>query len=372
MGRSELTGDFLDADPEWAAGYSAWLPERIPPVRRVGYTLVDLARRRLLEPESVEAFQQETGLSDFAWRVLWADPAVKPDAESVANALRSAAGVVVFVHGWTGTGDIWEDLPAMLVRENPDLIALVPDVNGFGGSPFSMAVPPLHLCDPPAVMRQLERWLEVIGLHTDTAPHRRPFIFVGHSMGGASLFFADDKKWKLGELGRIAVAPALLMNDRSRQRFYRTLGAGIRFSGLTQWLDQIAERFVAPRIIRVLAGGASDRVQAEHMRIYRSTTEGTVAQTFAAMGTLKADLEKVAWPYFQVMLARGDGLVGAELTQELLLANHFDPDQINLTDGDHYFFSVGRRDRVHAYNREALIASIFVLRETMSSALATL
>lgn len=361
---------YLPEAPEWARGYSAWLPERIQPVRRVGYTLVDLARRGLLDRAMVDAFSDATGLSDFAFRILWSDTDKRPDAESVAEQLRDASGLVIFIHGWTGTGEIFEDLPAMLVKQNPGLVALVPDVNGFGGSPFRMASPPLNRCDPPAVMRQIEAWINLLGLRPPVDwPHRRPVIGVGHSMGGASLFFADSAFWRSGELGRIALAPALLLNDRQRQRFYRTLGQGIHLSGVTEFIDKLTENFFAPRVLRVLASGASERVMAEHIRVFRNTPEGTIGQTFAAMGVLEADLLQDNWPFFRAFLAREDRLVGVEQTAELLDSINLTRDQIQIVDGDHYFFSAGRRFPAHRYNREAVTAAIFVMHDTMFDAL---
>src|SRR5574341_206364 len=92
----------------------------------------------------------------------------------------------------------------------------------------------------------------------------RPIIFVGHSMGGASLFFASQTMWKPNELGRIALAPALLMNDRQRRLFYRTVGTGIRMTGINSLLDEFVERFIAPRFIERAAGaGSSLRVRAQ-------------------------------------------------------------------------------------------------------------
>jgi|YNPNPStandDraft_1061719.scaffolds.fasta_scaffold07034_2 pimeloyl-ACP methyl ester carboxylesterase len=347
---------------DWSNGYAVWLPERIAPVRRVGYTLRDLARRGLMDEETVNAFFAETGLADFAWRMLWANEGCKLEAESVEDMVRRATGVLVFLHGWDGSGEIWEDLPALAVKADPCLIALVPDINGFGGTPFQEAVPPLDRCDPRAAMQAVERWIDLLGLRSaPKAKQRRPFVFVGHSMGGAALFFMDDSKWERAELGRIAVAPALLLNDRSRRRFYRTLGSGIMLTRSNDWIDRLAENVLAPRIINALAGHGSERVHAEHRRIYRSTPEGVVAQTFAAMGRLEAHFEQTEWPFFHVFLGHRDRLVGLQQTLDLLEEINFQPDQIRVALGDHYFFSIGRKAKRHAQNRAMLLEDILAL-----------
>jgi pimeloyl-ACP methyl ester carboxylesterase len=353
---------YLDRVPEWVSGYTAFLPERGPSVRGVGYTLRDLHRRGLVDDQAFVAFREETLLDDFAWRLLWVDEDGHPDAESIGSAVRFAEGIVVFIHGWDGSGAIWEDLPALTLDRNPRLLALVPDVNGFGGSPFSTDMPPIEKCDPPALIRAVELWFDLLGVRSPQGAERvRPFVFVGHSMGGAALFFLDADLWRPGEVGRIAAAPALLANDRQRQRFYRTLGAGIQLSSLSNITDRLAENVLAPRLIEALAGWGSERVIAEHHRIYKTTPEGIIARTFAAMGLLDMDFDGDEWPHFHVFLAHKDRLVGLMPALELLEELNFHPAQLRVVLGDHYFFSLGERADLHARNRDLLLRDILDL-----------
>jgi pimeloyl-ACP methyl ester carboxylesterase len=361
---------YLKNTPDWPGGYAAWLPERVSTVRRVGYTLVDLVRRGLLEANDVMQFREETLLADFKWDLLWADHDSKPDAQSVADALQSAEGIVVFVHGWAGSGKIWEDLPAMVIQRNPKLVALVPDVNGFGGSPFSVKVPPINKCDPPANMKAIEAWLDLLKIRpTENAQQKRPVIFVGHSMGGASLFFANKADWQTDEIGCVALAPALLMNDRQRQRFYKTIGTGIHLSRFSDLIDRLVEKVLAPRLIESWAGrNSSIQVRNQHKRIFDMTSEGTIAQTFAAMGHLNADLRKEQWPAFVTYLAEQDVLVGVKQTHELLASIHMTPAQIRIVEGEHYFFSVGDSE-VNVNNRACVIEDILQLHNRLFSQL---
>jgi pimeloyl-ACP methyl ester carboxylesterase len=359
MSDSQPARHTLPHAPEWAEGFTAWLPERVDPVRRVGYTLRDLVRRGLIDEAAAGEFHAETLLADFAWRLLWADENTVSDTESIGEALRTAEGIVVFIHGWDGSGDIWEDLPALVVQQNPRLVALVPDVNGFGGTPFSTDFPPIEKCDPPALIASVERWLDLLMLRSpEGAEIVRPFVFVGHSMGGASLFFLDESHWRPAEAGRIAAAPAILLNDRQRQNFYKALGTGIQISGMNSVFDRITENVLAPRMIEALAGWGSERVLAEHHRIYKNTHEGVIARTFAAMGMLEADLFRDSWPFFDVYLAHKDRLVGIATIMELLEEINFDPPQIHLALGDHYFFSIGEREALHTKNRAMLLDGI--------------
>lgn len=370
MATSKKCTSYLKKSPNWPGGYAAWLPERTSSVRRVGYTLIDLVRRGLIDARAVENLTEQTLLSDFAWRVLWVDTDSKSDAESLAEKLQYAEGVIIFVHGWVGSGEIWEDLPALVLKRNPNLIAFVPDVNGFGGTPFKTPLPPIDKCDPPANMHAIEMWLDILGIRQPAAKRRRPFVFVGHSMGAASLFFLNMDNWQAGEVGRIALAPALLMNDRQRQRLYKTLGTGIRISGLSDTLDRLVEKVIAPRVIATLAGpGSSLHVRTQHKHVFDHTPEGVIAQTFAAMGHLEAQFDKTEWPNFLTFLGDRDVLVGLQPTLDLLLDINLRPDQIRVVRGDHYFFSVGGLPDHHAKNRDLVIQDILSMQATMFSAL---
>mgnify|MGYP001324339328 CR=1 FL=1 len=355
--------------PPWVNGFTAWLPERLAGVHSAGFTLLDLARRGLLSAETIDAFKDETGLADFAWRVYWSDGHAHSSTQAMADRLRLARGLVIFLHGWTGTGAIWEDLPAQVVARNPQTVALVPDVNGFGGTPFRSSLPLLEQCGPPALMHTVERWLDLIKVRPEPRRGRRPLVYVGHSMSGAALFFLDECTLEQGDVGCIAAAPALLMNDRDRQRFYKTLGAGIRLTGLTGAFDRLAEAVIAPRVIEALAGGASDLVQAEHRRVYRATPQGVVARTFAALAELDADLSRESWPHFSVFLGEDDRLVGLEQALSLLETFHFRREQIHAMPGDHYFFSIGARSPDHAHNRERLLAEIIDMMDRLQKSL---
>src|SRR5262249_32112710 len=152
--------------------------------------------------------------------------------------------------------------------------------------------------------------------------------FVGHSMGGATLFFLNEKFWHKGEVGRIALAPALLLNDRQRQLFYRTVGTGIRLTGINGLVDKLVGKVIAPRFIEAVAGSGSPKVRSQHKHIFDSTPDGVIAQTFAAMGQLQASFHESKWPDFITFLAEKDLLVGLKPTTDLLASMNFHPDQI--------------------------------------------
>jgi len=358
-----------DGAPAWLAGIESLRPGRPEDsarrVMRATYSLSGLVERGHLSLSTLADFRQATALADLSWRVMWASDEVasRPGEEQLAERAANARGVVVFIHGWDGSGEIWEDLPGMVLAENPDLIALVPDVNGFGGTPFAEETPEYEQCSPPAAMQALERWINLLDLRGPSGTSGpRPFTFVGHSMGGAALFFLEDDNWGPQEVGRVAAAPALLLKDSLRQSFYKALGVGIMLSAFSDLLDWIQESFFAPRIIEAFAGWASDFVKAEHQRIYELTPEAVIARTFAAMGRLEATFDKDRWRHFRVFLAHRDRLVGLVETLELLEELNFEPHQLRVCLGDHYFFSVGEvQPRLHALNREMLKNEILAL-----------
>lgn len=367
MRESRTRQMYLEHAPTWVSSTISWRPERTSSVRRVAYSLRSLADRGLVSRDSFAMFCAATGLSDFTWRVFWHDPYRAPNDQSLAQALRYADGLLVFIHGWDGSGEIWEDLPAEVIQRNPGLVALVPDVNGFGGTPFASNLPAPEQCDPAALMAALEMWLEILELRSPTGlASKRPFLFIGHSMGGAALFFLDEQRWGAQAVGRIATAPALLLSDPQRQRFYRALGAGIRISRWSELADRLTEQVIAPLVIDALAGGASDFVRAEHHRVFRGTPQGVVAQTFAAMGVLEAEFDRDEWHHFHVFLAHRDRLVGLQPMLNLLEDLGFSPAQIHIALGDHYFFSVGKDERLHRENRELLINGILSLHDDLS------
>jgi len=246
------------------------------------------------------------------------------------------------LHGWDGSGAIWENLPARLCGADNNLVILVPDVNGFGRSPFNNPDRiSFKQCDPSADMRAIERWLQILGI----LGGRRhiPIIFVGHSMSGAALFYFQEGRWQQHCVGRCAMAPALLMNDILRKGFYSTLGAGIWAGALLQL--EIFTEAVSPLLINQLISGASKAVQGEHKRIFKHTHKSTLATTFFAMGQVKSPAHKGTWSRFKILLGHNDRLVGLDPMLDLLAELGFRSRQFRVVLGGHYFFSMGQNSK---------------------------
>jgi pimeloyl-ACP methyl ester carboxylesterase len=345
----------------WNDGFDAHTAIKGRGVQQLTYRLSALVKGKHLSAGKFSAFQQATGLADFSWRLLYnTQRAGKRIARH--QAMRGAQGFVVFIHGWDGSGAIWASLPAEVCRRNDRLICLVPDVNGFGGSPFIEAeMPRVEHCDPPGCMSAVELWLDLLKLRSPRS--RRVFTFVGHSMGGAALFFKDQRQWADSEYSLCAIAPALLANDTLRKGFYMTMGVGIGAGLHYEILDRFKEA-LAPAMVEGLIAGASHRVKQEHRRIFASTAKGTLAQTFWAMGSLKRKPTQRDWSNAKVILGHKDRLVALRPTLSLLEELGLKSANIQVVFGDHYLFSVGRGTRrTHGENIEVILSEILSLHE---------
>jgi len=354
---------------DWTREHRTARQESTEDVVSTSYALSDVVQAGLIKQKDAADFRDQTGLADFAWRVFWPEEAIT--GRRYEEAMGRARGVVVFMHGWDGSHAIWEQIPAMVCAANPRLVALAPDVNGFGGSPFVYELPPINACDPAADMAAVEHWVELLGLRSSARAKRRLRIvtLVGHSMSGAALFYLDESLWREHEVGRLAVAPALLLNDGMRKSFYKALGVGIWAGSAAETLGWLKER-LAPSIVEMLIGAASQAVKAEHVRLFNATPKGVIAQTFFAMGATPHQVEPRRWRHFRVMLGHKDRLVGIKPMLDLLEELGFASNQVRVVLGDHYHFSVSNQSRrLHLRNRKILVKEILAMHRTCRRAM---
>ncbi|NLX09417.1 MAG: alpha/beta hydrolase [Chloroflexi bacterium] len=353
----------------WARGFEDYelSPVFQPNTHRVRYRLRALADRTFVKRRAAASFLAGVGLSDFTWSMVWHDEG-ETSPELLPEVLAQAEGFVIFLHGWDGSHLIWEDMPEAVVNRHPRLVAFVLDHNGFGGSSFVDETPDVQICNPPAAMRVAEGWLSLMRLRGPMdAPAKRVINFVGHSMGGATLFYLDPAAWRLHEYTRCALAPALLLEDELHRAFYQALGLGI---GLLNRLPDLAlldrlDEVLTPAFVKILAGGASSFVQSVHETVYMTTPKGVIARTFAAMGVLDQVPSGCDWRHFRVALGEADRLVGLEPQLSLLQRLAVPGEKIRVRGGDHYFFSVGDDTQpVHAPNRQIVIEDILDLHDT--------
>ncbi len=319
------------------------------------FYMKDLAARGAINAADWKNFRAETNLDNFYWRAYWRRGDIIA-AGGRADFPRNVSAVVVLMHGWDGCADIWENLPARLSAAETNVLVLVPDVNGFSRSPFSKSVSlGYEMCNPAANMKAVELWLQTLGIlggrrHT-------PIVFVGHSMSGAALFYLKANRWSNHKIGRVALSPALLMNDMLRKGFFRTLGIGIWATHQLQ-IEQLSDS-LSPVMVNTLITGASKSVQSTHRRVFKATDKRTLATTFFAMGRAELPNSKSNWEDFKVLLGHEDRLVGMSPMLALLTELGFGSRNVRVILGDHYFFSVGRHShKLHQESREVTLEEI--------------
>jgi hypothetical protein len=356
----------LTSTLNWVTGYLQRGEGRIPYTWTADYSALDLIQKGLLPADEGYTFLKECGLKDFCWQIIWPEDFETPD-EYLVSRIDQVQGYAIFVHGWTGNRLIWEDLPGMTVMANRRLVALSVDHNGFGRSIFTDHTPEMEHCNPPAAMRTLERWVNLIRIRRQPGqPQTKVINFIGHSMGGATLFYLNPLVWNFGEVTRYALAPALLLEDDQHRNFYTALGTGI---GILQRIPalEFVERLVKPRILNTLCHGASNDVKGFHSLQYDETPRGITGATFVAMGQLRNWEIARTWDLFRVMLGHRDPLVGLLPMMDMLSKMEVPAANIHVVPGTHYMFSVCNDDPQiafqHAQNRELVVEDTLQLHD---------
>lgn len=327
----------------------------------IQYTSDSIATQRFLLSErgqqlnwpngtSLPEFQAQTGLTDLFCQTMYYK--LPNFDQGLEEALLNADGYVFFMHGWTGSHRIWEKLPMWLTGKHKNIVCFNFDLNGFGQSPFLQDTPPAEFCGPHAIMRSIEYWLKAVKLWPPPAERNRPpfFLFVGHSMSGAALFYKDTAGWQDVPYGFFALAPALFHNSAQRQAFFKTVGVSIGLPSFNAVKDALA-----PRVIDILGPGASADVKNEHLRVYNETPFGALAQTLYTLGASKPPPKRADWDRYRVAVGHKDRIVKMDSVLNVLESLNFRPEQLRLTLGDHYFFSYGTGSPLsHRYNQEII------------------
>lgn len=350
----------------WINGYLRRGEGRVANTYIADYSVHDLMDKGYIDRETGDDFLNQAGIEDFFWQVTWPEDFETPD-ELLEMNIKNAQGIVVFVHGWTGNHAIWEDLPGLTVHQNRTLVAISVDHNGFGKSSFVEHSPDLDMCNPPAAMSTLQHFVDMLKIRRQLGdPGQRVINFVGHSMGGATLFYLNPIVWRFGEVTRYAIAPALLLEDEMYRAFFTTLGIGISLLERVRGLNFIGQA-LKPSVVQSLCQGASDHVKSLHSQQYDDTARGITGATFLAMGRLKNREIARDWNTFRVMLGHKDRLVGLTGMMDLLGKLEFPVANMRVVPGSHYMFSVGSESPENAYlhsqNRDLVVQEIIDLHD---------
>lgn len=347
----------------WATGFAQRGSGSLPNIHTATYRMTDIISKNLIEPSLARAVLYDSGLMDMVWQVTWAEDFDTPDHE-LPGRFQDCDGYVIFMHGWTGNHSIWEDMPGLIVRGNRRLIAISVDHNGFGQSRFVVEEPELGACCPPSAMTTMERFINVLKIRRQPGdPARKVINLVGHSMGGAALFYLNPTRWDFGEETRYAIAPALLLNDNVHRFFFNAMGLGISIVDRLRFFEPI-EDLIQPAMVEAVCEGSSEFVKQTHTVEYDETPRGTTSATFRAMGMLQNWEIAHRWDLFRVMLGHKDTLVGLNPMMDMLSDVEMPPGNIRVVAGSHYMFSVGQSTVFqHAQNRDLVVQDILEQHE---------
>jgi serine/threonine protein kinase len=210
------------------AGNAHRVEEPAPAIGRADFRLSQLEAAGLLPAAACADFRARTGYADFGWALYARTDRLGPMGPSV---LARAGELVVFLHGWLWTREIWHDLALAVCRDNADAVVLVPDINGSGESSFAPTVTRAQL-RPDALGHAVLDWLSLVGLR------ELPGVLVAHSMSSLALLMVDQAAFGR-RLTRITITPAvmeLVPFQRWLARFVALLLALAARSRLMHWL----------------------------------------------------------------------------------------------------------------------------------------
>jgi pimeloyl-ACP methyl ester carboxylesterase len=193
----DLLPPIRDASPfAWAGGSQSGL-RLAPHIERHDYSLATLESLGLLSAEACAAFRASTGYAEIAFSVYGRNDKLGPVNDPSACA--RATQLVLFVHGFTCTRELWHTVASGVCRDQRDVMVLVPDLYGFGASRVVEPVEPERATGRAAVST-VTKLAALLGLASV------PTLLVGHSMGAAAvLSYRDDELPETTH--RVAITP---------------------------------------------------------------------------------------------------------------------------------------------------------------------
>jgi pimeloyl-ACP methyl ester carboxylesterase len=193
----DLLPPLRDSSPfAWAGGSHRGL-RFAPHIERHDYSLATLESLGLLPADACAAFRASTGYAEIGFSLYGRNDKLGPVNDPAACA--RATQLVLFVHGFTCTRELWHTVASGVCRDQRDVMVLVPDLYGFGASRVVEPIEPPRATGRAAVFT-VTRLAELLGLASI------PTLLVGHSMGAAAvLSYRDDEL--PGTTHRVAITP---------------------------------------------------------------------------------------------------------------------------------------------------------------------
>lgn len=201
---------------------------------------------------------------------------------------REAGVALVLLHGFTGSGLVWERPLRALARIGTAAFALAPDLAGHGGSLLDGTVAQ-HTFE--AVASQLEAVLDATGIEQ--------CVLHGYSMGGRlALHFALTRARRVASLSLESASPGLASAQEraARVRADEDLAAFAETVGIETFVDRWQQTPVLASLARL------SREERERLRAIRCANDGRgLAASLRGMGVgaqayLGARLSELAMP----------------------------------------------------------------------------
>ncbi len=297
-----------------------------PDLMRADFRLGDLVRAQLVPLPDAAALLEHTCLDDIGWSMYGCSTRLGrlDDAAMLAR----ASEVVVLLHGWAGTREVWRNVAAAICRDNAQAIVLTPDVYGFGETRFRSARPTLAQAGARGVLDMTCAWLELLRLK------EFPTVLVGHSLTAVAVMLADDTT--VGpRSSRIAVNPVVpqyLPAYRRSARMTQLVAGSIgRIAPLRPWLArQFAGRSPAARQLTLA-------VRDDFVRNFLSLSPALVPRMFKALLALPPFEPGAGQERLLLVLGANDELITEESVAAAAAALDLHPAQIvRLATGGHH------------------------------------
>ncbi len=218
----------------WSA--AARTSERVgPDLVRGNYRLQELAACGRLEPARVARYLDGAGLAELGFSI-YASSARLGELDD-PDLLSRVAEVIVLVHGSSSSRRAWRLLAPALCRDNALALVLVPDLHGYGETPFAAASPAKEHLALGAMAQSVLGLCRLLGL-VDL-----PTVLVGHSMGAMSLLTLDDSDID-AQVARVLINPMFVEHDPRLRRVMRATSLLARAVGrFTPLRRVLTERF---------------------------------------------------------------------------------------------------------------------------------
>jgi serine/threonine protein kinase len=291
-----------------------------PDLVRGDYRLRELASCGRLEPERVARFLDGAGLADLGFSIYASSPRLGELSDP--DLLARVAEVIVLVHGSTSSRNVWRLLAPSLCRDNALSLVLVPDLHGYGETPFAAAKPSrehLALRSNAQNVLGLCRLLGLVDL---------PTVLVGHSMGAMSLLTLDDSDVD-AQVARVLINPMYIEHDARLRRGMLSMAKLARAVGRFPWLRRKLTRYFCTT-------GPAEQLtredQEEMIHLSLAVTPGVVAGVCEALGSVefkRGRQRRVAllcgvddpWTRDQALLDRATSDIGIDPAHIHLLAS---------------------------------------------------